>query len=350
MLAFSIINFLSFFITFDGSIFPFVMTYMIPVHYLAFGLPRIDQNTNQRRQEIEIIIVIFSILVIAFDIAVVLEQALTDGYKDILFGNARLSGISYSASALSEIAATAALFNIFTFIRYKKIMIRLGSSFSFILQVIILYLTKTRGSMLFLITGALILTLILLHASLSRKKYWLLFSLFGILAIVLCFIVVFSRGVDTSLNPYDFFNKLSTSRVKLWVSGIKAGLDSPLFGNSYTTLLDAYSPSKMAHNLYIDLFARYGIFSLVAFLIFAIALIIKSMKIICANSLASQDYLLFAFSFSYVVALLLQHFIDIYIFFTGYSTANIFFVIFCGFLSYHISKTHEMKGSSKKVE
>lgn len=337
MLAFSIINLISFCITFDGSLFPFIMAYMIPVHYLAFGLPRIDQLPEQRRNEIDKTIFIFATVAFGFDVVLLIVEASRGGFEPILYGSARLSGIAYSASSLSQMVCIVAFFNIYMLIRSPKKAWKVFSVISFAAQILILAMTKTRGSMLFLLAAMGILLLIELRHRLTHNFFWIAIAFIAAIFIAIILLIVFSRGVDTTLSLYDFLNKLSTKRLDLFVAGINAGLDSPIYGNSYSTLTEAYAPNKMAHNLYIDIFARYGVFSLIAFLVFAISLVIKSIRIIGSRKLTNEDYLLFIFSFAFVAASLLQHFIDVYIFFTGYGTLNVFFVILCGYLSYHIS-------------
>ena len=338
MLAFSIINLISFCITFDGSLFPFIMAYMIPVHYLAFGLPRIDQQPEQRRNEIDKTIFIFAMVAFGFDVVLLIVEASRGGFGPIIHGSARLSGIAYSASSLSQMACIVAFFNIYMLLKSPRKRWKIFAAISFVVQILVLAMTKTRGSMLFLLAAVGILILIELRHRLSNKTFWITIAFIAAIFIAFILLIVFSRGVDTTLGLYDFLNKLSTKRLDLFVAGINAGFDSPIYGNSYSTLTEAYAPNKMAHNLYIDLFARYGIFSLIAFLVFAISLVIKSIRIIGNRKLAKEDYLLFIFSFAFIVASLLQHFIDVYIFFTGYGTLNVFFVILCGYLSYHISK------------
>ena len=97
----------------------------------------------------------------------------------------------------------------------------------------------------------------------------------------------------------------------------------------------------MAHNIFIDLFARYGFFSLVAFCIFNFSILFYAFKIVGKNNkaqISSSDFRLFVVGLSLVVGLLVQHLFDIAIYYTGFSASNVLYLIFTGYLAYWIAK------------
>ena len=342
MLIFSIINFLSFLITKEASgFYALSIVFMIPVNYLAFGLPRIDIPEKQRREEIESVIYVFLIFATVWNIFLLLIEGNTNGLVDILSGNRRLSGISENPNRLGYFTSTAVFFSVYCFLISKKLWGKILICFAFVYNLFILYLTGNRSSQIFLLIVLLGGLLILAYKKLSLRRF-----LFTLLCMMLffaigCSFIIFSRGVKDGVSLYDLINSISSGRIDLYVDGLKAGIDSPIYGNSYSYLSEIYYPVQMAHNLYIDLFARYGIFSLLTFFVFIVALIVYSICLIKKTSkysFESADYLLFVFCFILIIGYLIQHLFDIFIFLSGYSAGNVFFIICSGYLAYHISK------------
>ena len=212
-------------------------------------------------------------------------------------------------------------------------------------------MTNSRSSQIFLIVALGILLLCFIYKKFSLKSFIVFFfgclfiGIFGIVGIVL------SRGDISTFSIYDLLNSISTGRMDLFVAGIKAGIDSPIYGNSYSYLCEIYDPVQMAHNLYIDLFARYGIFSLIAFMIFAMAVLVYSLILLLKTSKYKDLDLLFVFCFALFVGYLFQHLFDVFIFLNGYVSGNVFFIICSGYLSYYISKADfKLNYNSKNYE
>ena len=352
MLVFSAINFISYLITDNGnSFYALSIVFMIPVNYLAFGLPRTDIPESQRRREVEIVICVFLILATLWNIVLLIIEGCTNGLADVLKGERRLYGISGQPNRLGFFTSTAMFFSIYCFIKYKRILIRGLSVFCFFYNMLILYMTNSRSSQIFLIVALGILLLCFIYKKFSLKSFIVFFfgclfiGIFGIVGIVL------SRGDISTFSIYDLLNSISTGRMDLFVAGIKAGIDSPIYGNSYSYLCEIYDPVQMAHNLYIDLFARYGIFSLIAFMIFAMAVLVYSLILLLNTSKYKDLDLLFVFCFALFVGYLFQHLFDVFIFLSGYVSGNVFFIICSGYLSYHISKADfKLNYNSKNYE
>lgn len=347
MLAFCIINLMSFFLTFDGSLFAFIMIYLIIVHYLSMGIPRTDLPKLQRRKEIEITIYVFICIATIWNILLLLIESFTNGLGVYIYGGRRLLGISSAAdqNVLGFIAAAAAYFSVYLFVKNKTLFYRFLSVIVFFVNIFTLILTNSRDSEVFLLVSFFILALIFAYKKFSTKVFILISVCLVIFATLGCLFVVFSRdysSISSSETLFESLNRLSTGRVRLWVNGIKAGLNSPLYGNSYSYLLDVYKPNQMAHNMVIDIFSRYGLFSIISLLSFLVIMMVYSLKVIYKegnkkNHCYSNDFIFFVFCFSMIIGMLFQHLIDSTIFFTGYSTSNLFFVILSGYITYYIS-------------
>ena len=342
MLIFSIINFLSFLITKEASgFYSLSIVFMIPVNYLAFGLPRIDIPEKQRREEIESVIYVFLIFATVWNIFLLLIEGNTNGLVDILSGNRRLSGISENPNRLGYFTSTAVFFSVYCFLISKKLWGKILICFAFVYNLFILYLTGNRSSQIFLLVVLCLLFLIISYKRYSKKVFCFYCVSIVLLVLIGSIYIVLSRGFEENSSIYESINQSSSGRIDLYLAGIQAGIKSPIWGNSYSYLCEQYFPNTMAHNLYIDLFARYGIISLLTFFVFIGALIVYSICLIKKTSkysFESADYLLFVFCFILIIGYLIQHLFDIFIFLSGYSAGNVFFIICSGYLAYHISK------------
>lgn len=341
MLIFLLINLCSYFITYDGDFFALTLVCMPLINFLAFGIPRIDIDRVQRLKDIRFVIYIFCCLATLWGIINLIEMLFAGEMSNIIDGNNRLWGYSNHPNELGFIASIAAFFCIYTLITIKEIKLKICFSVFFFINFFTLLLTKSRSSEIFLLVALLGVLLILAYKKLSSRQF-LFALLFMILIFVMgCSFIIFSRGVKDGVSLYDLINSISSGRIDLYVDGLKAGIDSPIYGNSYSYLSEIYYPVHMAHNLYIDLFARYGFFSLLAFFIFIGGLIVYSICLIKKSSkyrFESAEYMLFIFCFALIVGFAVQHLFDIFIFFSGYSAGNVFFIICSGYLAYHISK------------
>lgn len=341
-ICFALYNLLSYLVVDRGdSFYALSVVCMIFINFLAFGLPRTDLQFEQRRNEVLITIYSFLVCSTLWNIVLVIIQASTEGFGGILNGAVRLSGISENPNRLAYFSSMAIFWASFMCINEKKRSRKIFAIFCLLFDVVILVMTGCRNAQIFLLTSYLILFLIYVNRKYSRKIFWgslIVISLIGICGILL---ITLSRGVDTSLNGYQMLNKLSSNRLNLFVKGINAGFDSPLFGNSYSYLSEQYATVTMAHNLYIDLFARYGLPSLAFFLVFIVSLIWFSLKLIKKSKnmdFEKQDIVLFCFCFSMLVGMLVQHLFDVYIFLSGYGSGNVFFIIITSYMIYLISK------------
>lgn len=344
MIAFIVINFISFFVTYDkDNIFAFYLVYMGCIHYLALGLPRIDIDSDKRRQDIEIIMFAFIIVATFVNMILLCATWHSGMLLDIVHGEGRLSGFVWHPNVLGFYSSLAAFLLCYVFMKYKGKGILLISVISLLINCITLYLSKSRSSEIFLIVSYAFLLLIFIYRKYSIKT----FILFLVGGLIICStgigLIVLSRGVEESLSLYKLINNISSGRLSLYNAGICAGIKSPIWGNSYSYLCDVFSiaGARMAHNIFIDLFARYGFFSLVAFCIFNFSILFYAFKIVGKNNkaqISSSDFRLFVVGLSLVVGLLVQHLFDIAIYYTGFSASNVLYLIFTGYLAYWIAK------------
>lgn len=338
MIVFSIINIISCFLTFDGTIYSAQVVLMILINYLAIGLPRTDIDSGRRRKELDIAIDFFILLATAWNIILLFREIFLSGATAVFFGDNRLAGISYNPNRLgfmASIAAMLSLYHLFSQKRHKFLL-----AFALVYNLMILVLTNCRSAELFTLVVIFMIVMIYTYKKVSTKVFIGIFALLFILSIAVCALILSSRVYNTNQPLFDLLDDISTKRLSLFVAGLKAGFDSPIYGNSYSFLSSIYAPVQMAHNIFIDLFARYGIFSVLAFSIYCIAIIYYSIRILIKSrreSLWDANFITFIFCLSVFIGFLIQHLVDIFIFLSGYSCGNIFFILLTGYLSYYIS-------------
>lgn len=342
MLVFIIVNFISFFITYDnGDIFAFYLVYMVGIHYFALGLPRLDIAPDKRRQGIEIVVYIFIVISTFVNIVLLCVTMHSGTLLDIIHGETRLSGFISHPNVLGFYSSMAAFLASYIFMKFKNKLILFLSATSFLINCVTLYLSKSRSAEILLIVSFALLFIIIAYRKFSRKIFLSVLVACFILGVIFAAFIILSRGVDESLSLYALIDSISSGRISLYKAGIEAGISSPLYGNSYSYLSEIYSPVHMAHNIFIDLFARYGLLSLLAFCIFNFSLLFYAFKIVGTKNkvyMDSSDFRLFIVGLSLIVGLLVQHLFDIAIYYTGFSASNVLYLIFAGYLAYWSAK------------
>ena len=341
-ICFALYNLLSYLVVDRGdSFYALSVVFMIFINFLSFGLPRTDLQFEQRRNEVHITIYVFFVCVILWNIVSIVYQGLTGGFEEIIKGTTRLQGVTENINILGFFSSMASCWAVYLIINEKKKTVRAFAVICMIFNLLVLLMTKCRSAQIFLLVSWSILLLISIYRKYSAKIFLVCLGLIAFAVLMGAGMIIFSRGVDTTLDIYEFFNKISSHRLDLYIAGINAGFDSPIFGNSYSDISEIYYPLHMSHNLYIELFARYGLPSLAFFLVFIVSLILFSLKLIKKSKnldFEKQDLVLFCFCFSMLVGMLVQHLFDIYIFISGYDPGNVFFIIITSYMIYLISK------------
>jgi len=206
----------------------------------------------------------------------------------------RVTGPLGNASFLATYLLFNIFFAVFLFAQNKKISRRLWYSAVILLSVIILLFTSTRGAMLGLAGGFLILLLgyIFLAPASKFKKYPLAIAI--IFLILAAFLLIgrnsnfvknneiLSRFTDISLK-----SGTAKARIASWKIGLSAFYQRPIFGwgeeNYYVAFnkhLDPYFFSvsgetfDRAHNKIVDLLVMNGILGLLAYLFVFLAALI----------------------------------------------------------------------------
>ncbi len=141
-----------------------------------------------------------------------------------------------------------------------------------ILLVICLLMTFSRGSWLGFLVASLVMSFI------SRKFKKVLPFIFIFLAILFCVPAIRER-VAFTLHPRG-----DADRFMVWQTAIRMISENPFLGKGVGTFMDyffAYRPklfTQYAHNCYLQIWAETGIFSLISFLLFLYALLLKAFK------------------------------------------------------------------------
>jgi O-antigen ligase len=202
------------------------------------------------------------------------------------FGNA-----AYLASYLGLTAFITFSVARSSFGRMRRVLYMSG-----VLQLLVVFLTATRGTMLALLITGIIALIYFSFAKSNLKKYAQGMLLLLVLSSSLFF--VFRETLsNSSFEPIERIASISlkegaiANRLFVWQAVLKASLNQPIKGYGAEQIEPifnkAYDPSLISehwfdrsHNVFLDYFVQYGIFGLIFYLLLISTLLFSSWKIL----------------------------------------------------------------------
>lgn len=170
------------------------------------------------------------------------------------------------------------------FLESKNIWIKIAMGFLGLLQLFILYRTATRGAILGLLAGLIILSIINSIWAKGRAKIFSLILLGAVIATPLLFLAVKNSHFVKSSDVLSRFSSISfnetttQSRLLIWSMAYKAWQDKPVLGwgpESFVYIFSKYYDARLwrqepwfdrAHNVFLDWLTATGVVGLLAYL------------------------------------------------------------------------------------
>ncbi|MCX7941187.1 MAG: O-antigen ligase family protein [Endomicrobia bacterium] len=175
----------------------------------------------------------------------------------------------------------------------------------FLVMLICLGLTMTRGAWFGVVVGFLIISLVV-----KKSRWELLF-----VGLVLILLLTWPHGRERIIRTL----KLETERERMlmWKHSIKMFIENPLFGNGPNSFWKSIQHlesnidkgHKHCHNIYLGLAAECGIFSVVTFLIFSLFTLYTAIRLLKISFYNFSDYLILG-AVGYIVSFLIHGFVD----------------------------------------
>ncbi|MCS7152164.1 MAG: O-antigen ligase family protein [Endomicrobia bacterium] len=175
----------------------------------------------------------------------------------------------------------------------------------FLVMLICLGLTMTRGAWFGVVVGFLIISLVV------KKSRWALLFV----GLVLILLLTWPHGRERIIRTL----KLETERERMlmWKHSIKMFIENPLFGNGPNSFWKSIQHlesnidkgHKHCHNIYLGLAAECGIFSVVTFLIFSLFTLYTAIRLLKISFYNFSDYLILG-AVGYIVSFLIHGFVD----------------------------------------
>ena len=197
----------------------------------------------------------------------------------------RIGGTLGNAAYLSSVLLFGLIFLSFFFYRYKKY--RIFSSIAIILNIIAIFISATRGSLLALFFVILLSLLfsIFKKGFLEKKKKIILSSILIIFVLFISSIFIFKdfeviKKVESlrRISNISLSDSTSASRLVIWKYSFDSFIDKPIFGWGLENFDDSFNKYydntiseewfDRAHNNYLDILITGGIISLLIYLIF----------------------------------------------------------------------------------
>jgi len=255
-------------------------------------------------------------------------------YERYIKGCVRAMSTQINPAPLATYLLLTVPFGIYLF-KQRVLGRKILGAFAFILSVVCLVLTFSRGSLLGLIC-------LLFFYEAIQKKYKRAFTIFGVFAL---FIAV------SSLLPYPF-NKYGPKGILFYESGVfneyrlvrmrialQMLLDHPFVGvglDNFRILFDKYSLTKtmvpyefkIADNMYVMLIAEAGIVGFIGFFVLIFTLLKRALKLFSKITDQNRKYLLLSVIAALIGFLPSAGGYDIFYWYTPY----MFFSLICGFI------------------
>jgi len=235
--------------------------------------------------------------------------------------NERLVGLMTNSNTYAYLIVYTFFIYLFLIIYYKKSKVKYLLILILVNNVFNLFITGSRGAILsFLISTVFFaISLIILMENFSYANQKLIknivFSIFGIFILLLAFIFLTNFDISIRLRSYTVAHIFrlgglakGSGRLDTWGAVFSIDKKNFIFGvnDSYMyQVINTLVPSRSSafinnsgryHNLYLTLFANYGIFALLGFLGFLIYSIVIIFKGYLASSFRRRRFVLILFS------------------------------------------------------
>lgn len=271
------------------------------------------------RKHIYFIFGVFTVTFLATVLDSLVQYYVT--YKDVFLGRMIEPGARATAGfkAPNGLGAylTGAIPIVFAWIFKKNedLRYRLLLALLFFLAIWSLAVTFSREAWSTVFLGIMFFVLLLVFP----KRRWALFSVFGILLILLALCAILGFILTSDWNDPSFRYDTIFWRLHIWKDTFRMIEDSPVFGHGINTFMqmfeayrtDAGSNPTYAHNSYLQLMAETGIIGLISFLWILGNLFRWLLWHVNRHGMREDDLILPALgAWSGITALLLQSFFD----------------------------------------
>lgn len=195
------------------------------------------------------------------------------------------------AGITGQVGSNAFFITIFIALIISKLYISKTFKKRFFLSILLflgfyaLLLTEKRGLLLFNIITILFILIILLYKKMELKR---IKSLIITSVIMIITILVWILSINSYLLEYYLFDEdISTGRVDIYKHVIEMISINPILGNGIGSIEE--SLNIKGHNIYLQLWAESGFFSLILFIILITSFLIFSIKIFLDKNHAKID-------------------------------------------------------------
>ena len=260
------------------------------------------------------------------------------GAFDIHQGRTRIDATLGNATYFAAYLLFHLFFLIWFFLRTRNGYIRAAYAAAFLLESVMLYYTATRGAMLGMLGGLVVLAVLLAILAAGRLRRWALGGLAAVALVVGLFFLVRNADFVKRSPVLDRFATISLqetttkSRFTIWQMAFRGWQERPILGwgqeNFVYVFSKYYEPSlwrqepwfDRAHNVFLDWLTAGGIAGLAAYLSMYGAAI-------AAGIAAYRRRALDAVSFSILVSLLAAHFFQNLFVFDNLTSYLLFFAV-----------------------